>query len=53
MPAGSPVMIAYGSDGLVDNERGLWETMILGYAVKLSVAGTTALIPDYFGMTGI
>ncbi|VTR91656.1 dienelactone hydrolase : Putative uncharacterized protein OS=Rhodopirellula baltica (strain SH1) GN=RB4286 PE=4 SV=1: DLH [Gemmata massiliana] len=55
-PSGAPikgvVVIAYGSDGLVDNDTGPWATMIRGYAADLEAAGTLVLIPDYLGATG-
>lgn len=45
------VVVAYGSDGLIDKPYGRWETMIRGYAEALAAAGFTALIPDYFAYT--
>lgn len=50
-PAGL-VVLAYGTDGFVDNERGPWQTMMRGYAEDLTSRGLFALIPDYFGRTG-
>jgi dienelactone hydrolase len=46
------VVVAYGSDGLVDNENGPWKTMIEGYAQALAEDGFVALIPDYLARTG-
>ena len=46
------VVVAYGSDGLVDNDNGPWKTMIEGYARDLADAGFLALIPDYLARTG-
>jgi dienelactone hydrolase len=46
------VVIAYGIDGLHDNNNGPWETMIRRYAEELSKLGFFALIPDYFRKTG-
>ena len=45
-------MIAYGSDGMIDNAHGQWATMVRGYAADLAAKGFTAVIPDYFGTTG-
>ena len=45
------VVIAYGSDGFVDNDHGPWKTMIEGYAEDLAGRGLFALIPDYFART--
>jgi dienelactone hydrolase len=54
-PSGSAstglVVIAYGIDGLEDNERGPWNTMISGYANALVKNGLFALIPHYFAKT--
>ena len=54
-PTGSPqkglVVIAYGSDGLVDNQNGPWATMIRGYASELAAGGSVVLIPDYLKAT--
>jgi len=56
VPAGkasaAAIVIAYGADGLTDDLAGPWETMIRGYAEKLSKAGFFALIPDYLSKTG-
>jgi carboxymethylenebutenolidase len=46
------VVLAYGTDGFVDNERGPWQTMMRGYAEDLATRGLFALIPDYFARTG-
>jgi dienelactone hydrolase len=46
------VIIAYGIDGLQDNDKGPWETMIRGYAEELAKRGFFALIPDYLRKTG-
>jgi dienelactone hydrolase len=55
-PAGTAktglVVLAYGTDGYVDNGRGPWKTMIRGYATELAARGFFALIPDYFARTG-
>ncbi|MBX9581833.1 MAG: dienelactone hydrolase family protein [Gemmataceae bacterium] len=51
-PTKGVVVIAYGIDGLFDNERGPWATMIGGYAEDLAGAGAVALIPDYLAATG-
>jgi dienelactone hydrolase len=45
------VVLAYGTDGLEDNERGPWKTMMHGYAEALAEMGLFALIPDYFKKT--
>jgi dienelactone hydrolase len=45
------VVLAYGTDGLEDNERGPWKTMMHGYAEALAEAGLFALIPNYFKKT--
>lgn len=50
-PSGSLVIIAYGSDGLVDNSNGPWKTMIEDYAFELAGKGIFAAIPDYFSCT--
>jgi dienelactone hydrolase len=54
-PAGAAttglVVLAYGTDGYVDNARGPWKTMIRGYATDLAARGFFALIPDYFART--
>ena len=46
------VVLVYGTDGFVDNERGPWKTMLRGYAEELVTRGFFALIPDYFAKTG-
>ena len=46
------IIIAYGSDGLLDTASGPWKTMIEGYATDLAAKGFVALIPDYFARTG-
>ena len=55
-PAGAPnggvIIVAHGSDGLVDNERGKWKTMMREYATELSGRGFVVLVPDYFALTG-
>lgn len=48
---GGLIILAYGSDGLVDNANGSWKTMIEGYAADLAGRGFTAAIPDYFART--
>jgi dienelactone hydrolase len=54
-PAGAAgtgaIIIAYGSDGLLDTASGPWKTMIEGYARDLAAKGFVALIPDYFART--
>jgi dienelactone hydrolase len=52
-PGKGVIVIAYGSDGLVDNKHGSWKTMIRGYAEELAKAGAVAIIPDYLSATGI
>lgn len=49
---GGVVVIAYGSDGMIDNTRGPWATMLRQYARDLAANGFTAIIPDYFLRTG-
>ena len=49
---GGLIILAYGSDGLVDNANGPWKTMIERYAVALAADGFVAAIPDYFARTG-
>jgi dienelactone hydrolase len=51
-PNGGAIVVAYGSDGLVDNAHGPWATMIRQYAADLAALGFTAVIPDYFQRTG-
>jgi dienelactone hydrolase len=46
------VILVYGTDGFVDNERGPWKTMMCEYAEALATRGLFALIPDYFARTG-
>jgi dienelactone hydrolase len=46
------VVLAYGTDGFVDNERGPWKTMMRGYAEDLASRGLFAFIPNYFAKTG-
>lgn len=46
------VVMAYGTDGFVDNGRGPWKTMMRGYAEDLAARGMFALIPKYFAKTG-
>ena len=42
------IILAYGSDGLIDNENGPWATMIREDASDLAQKGFHALVPDYF-----
>ena len=49
---GGVVVIAYGSDGMIDNTHGPWATMLRQYASDLAANGFTAIIPDYFLRTG-
>src|SRR5687768_2158215 len=49
---GGMVVIAYGSDGMIDNAHGPWATMVRAYAADLAAKGFTAIIPDYFLTTG-
>lgn len=55
-PSGSAnralVILAYGSDGLIDNANGSWKKMIEEYARDLAARGFVAAIPDYFTSTG-
>ena len=46
------VILAYGSDGLIDNKNGKWKTMLEKFARDLAQAGIAAAIPDYFASTG-
>jgi dienelactone hydrolase len=46
------VILAYGSDGLIDNKNGKWMTMIGEYASELALKGFHALVPNYFLRTG-
>lgn len=50
-PSRGVIVIAYGSDGFVDNENGPWKTTIHGFAADLAGAGFTVMIPDYFQRT--
>ena len=45
---GGVVVIAYGSDGMINNAHGQWATMLREYATDLAAKGFTAIIPDYF-----
>jgi len=45
------IVLAYGTDGFIDNERGNWKAMISGYAEDLAKQGLFALIPRYFDRT--
>jgi dienelactone hydrolase len=49
---GGVIVVAYGSDGLVDNANGPWATMTRGYAADLAGKGFTTMIPNYFQRTG-
>lgn len=49
---GGLVILAYGSDGLVDNGNGPWKSLIEGYATDLAGVGYIAAIPDYFAASG-
>lgn len=55
-PAGTAtaglVVMAYGTDGFVDNLHGPWKTMMRGYAEDLASRGVFAIIPNYFAKTG-
>ena len=51
MPSRGAIVIAYGSDGFVDNEHGPWKTTIYGFASDLAGEGFTVIIPDYFQRT--
>lgn len=48
---GAAIVIVHGSDGLVDNERGPWATMMRQYAADLAQKGFKTLIPNYFEAT--
>jgi dienelactone hydrolase len=48
-PNGAVIVIAHGSDGMVDNENGPWLTMMTGYATDLADKGFVVLMPHYFG----
>jgi dienelactone hydrolase len=51
-PAGpankAAIILAYGSDGLIDNKNGAWATTIGKHAQALALKGFHALVPDYF-----
>ena len=51
-PAGpankAAIVLAYGSDGLIDNKNGPWATTIAKHAEALALKGFHALVPDYF-----
>ena len=49
---GALIIIAYGSDGLIDNQNGPWKTLIEGYANDLATQGFVTAIPDYFAASG-
>lgn len=49
---GAAIIMAYGSDGLVDNKNGNWETTIRDHADDLAHHGFHALVPNYFLRTG-
>ena len=49
---GGVIVIAYGSDGMIDNAHGKWAKMMREYAADLAAKGFTAVIPDYFLATG-
>ena len=51
-PNGGVIVLAYGSDGMVDNQHGAWASMMSDYATALAAKGFTAMIPDYFQRTG-
>jgi dienelactone hydrolase len=46
------VLIAHGSDGLVDTPLGAWRSMILGYVEAVAQQGFLAMIPEYFAGSG-
>ncbi len=48
---GGGIVIAHGSDGLVDNEHGKWRRMIMEYAKELSDKGFVVVVPNYFAIT--
>lgn len=50
-PNGGAIIIAHGSDGMVDNANGPWLTMMTSYAIDLADKGFIALMPHYFGGT--
>ena len=45
------IIIAHGSDGMVNNSIGPWLTMMTGYASDLADKGFITLMPYYFGGT--
>lgn len=47
-PNGGVIVLAYGSDGMIDNKNGPWASMLREYAQDLSGKRFLALIPDYF-----
>jgi carboxymethylenebutenolidase len=49
---GGVIIVAYGSDGMINNAHGPWASMMREYATDLASVGFTALIPDYFLTTG-
>src|SRR4051794_35283676 len=49
---GGVIVIAYGSDGMIDNDHGKWATMLREYAGDLARKDLTVIIPDYFLRTG-
>lgn len=49
---GGLIILAYGSDGLVDSQNGPWKSMIEGYAMDLAAKGFLATIPEYFAASG-
>src|SRR5262245_61249467 len=46
------IILAYRSDGLVDNTNGPWKTTIREHARDLASKRFRTLIPDYFLRTG-
>jgi dienelactone hydrolase len=52
-PTGTPnrgaIIIAHGSDGMVNNSNGPWLTMMRGFACDLADKGFVTLMPNYFG----
>jgi dienelactone hydrolase len=49
--SGALVVVVYGTDGLVDNANGPWETMIRDYAATMAARGHAVLLPDYLSKT--
>jgi len=45
---GRLIVLAHGSDGLVDSSNGPWKSFIEGYATDLAEMGIVTVIPDYF-----